>query len=67
MALLGWLYFTVRELRPGGVLHERGEQPRRRKSVAEMLAEDEADEAEGSGLSGGPRLQHHASDRGVAG
>lgn len=43
MALLGWLYFTVRELRPGGVLHDTGREPRtRRKSVAEMLAEDDA-------------------------
>jgi cytochrome oxidase assembly protein ShyY1 len=39
MALLGWLYFTVRELKPGGAL--AGEHPVRRKSVAEMLAEDE--------------------------
>lgn len=39
MALLGWLYFSVRELRPGGVLHDEGG----RKSVAEMLAEDDAD------------------------
>lgn len=39
MALLGWLYFSVRELRPGGALHDEG----RRKSVAEMLAEDEAE------------------------
>ncbi|KAA2263829.1 SURF1 family protein [Solihabitans fulvus] len=38
MALLGWLYFTVREARPGGALTE--ERPKR-KSVAEMLAEDE--------------------------
>ncbi|WP_433268785.1 SURF1 family cytochrome oxidase biogenesis protein [Actinosynnema sp. CS-041913] len=39
MALGGWLYFTVREARPGGALTE----PRaRRKSVAELLAEDEA-------------------------
>lgn len=41
MALLGWLYFTWRELKPGGVLHDNG-QRQRRKSVAEMLAEDEA-------------------------
>lgn len=37
MALGGWLYFTLRELKPGGVLHERGG----RKSVAQQLAEDE--------------------------
>jgi cytochrome oxidase assembly protein ShyY1 len=41
MAVLGWLYFTVRELKPGGVLREQGEKPRR-KSVAEQLAEDDA-------------------------
>lgn len=40
MALLGWFYFTWRELKPGGVLHEQGEK-QRRKSVAEQLAEDE--------------------------
>jgi cytochrome oxidase assembly protein ShyY1 len=38
MALGGWLYFTIREARPGGAL---GEPRVRRKSVAEMLAEDE--------------------------
>lgn len=47
MALGGWLYFTVREVRPGGALAGGGagsaDRPRaRRKSVAEMLAEDEA-------------------------
>ncbi|MBB2501105.1 SURF1 family cytochrome oxidase biogenesis protein [Amycolatopsis echigonensis] len=41
MALLGWLYFTVRELRPGGALTTERPQRGRRKSVAEMLAEDE--------------------------
>ncbi|MBW4719351.1 SURF1 family cytochrome oxidase biogenesis protein [Saccharothrix obliqua] len=40
MALGGWLYFTVREARPGGALD--GPAKPRRKSVAEMLAEDEA-------------------------
>lgn len=40
MAILGWLYFTIRELKPGGALTERPERTRR-KSVAEMLAEDE--------------------------
>ncbi|MBY8847972.1 SURF1 family protein [Saccharothrix longispora] len=50
MALGGWLYFTVREVRPGGALAggdggAGSDRPRaRRKSVAEMLAEDE-DEA----------------------
>ncbi|ONI86043.1 hypothetical protein ALI22I_25200 [Saccharothrix sp. ALI-22-I] len=42
MALGGWLYFTVREIRPGGALHEPNENKVKRKSVAEMLAEDEA-------------------------
>ncbi|MEU6646577.1 SURF1 family cytochrome oxidase biogenesis protein [Saccharomonospora sp. NPDC046836] len=45
MALLGWLYFTIRELKPGGALAEKSdEQPparERRKSVAQILAEDE--------------------------
>lgn len=40
MAILGWLYFTVRELRPGGALTTApGKRPR--KSVAQILAEDE--------------------------
>lgn len=48
MALGGWLYFTVRELKPGGALagtegSAQG-QLRRRKSVAEILAEDEAEQ-----------------------
>jgi len=38
MAVGGWAYFTLREIKPGGVLAE--DRPRRR-SVAEMLAEDE--------------------------
>ncbi|WP_033442698.1 SURF1 family cytochrome oxidase biogenesis protein [Saccharothrix sp. NRRL B-16314] len=46
MALGGWLYFTVREVRPGGALDDRdrdqGKTKVRRKSVAEQLAEDEA-------------------------
>jgi cytochrome oxidase assembly protein ShyY1 len=43
MALLGWLYFTVRELKPGGALATPAGSaaPARRKSVAEILAEDE--------------------------
>ncbi|KDN19422.1 SURF1 family cytochrome oxidase biogenesis protein [Amycolatopsis rifamycinica] len=44
MALLGWLYFTVRELKPGGAL-DGSSAPPRRKSVAEILAEDEAEDA----------------------
>ena len=43
MALLGWLYFTVRELKPGGALTTSA--PTRRKSVAEILAEDELAES----------------------
>jgi len=42
MAILAWLYFTWREIRPGGVLSER--QPRRRLSVAQQIAEEEAAE-----------------------
>jgi cytochrome oxidase assembly protein ShyY1 len=43
MAFLGWLYFTVREMKPGGALAV--DQPAdRRKSVAQMVAEDEASE-----------------------
>jgi cytochrome oxidase assembly protein ShyY1 len=48
MAIIGLVYFTVRELKPGGVLAEMGERQkarRRRMSIAEMLAEDEAAEA----------------------
>ena len=45
MAIGGLAYFTVRELKPGGALAEMGEKARRRRmSVAEMLAEDEASE-----------------------
>jgi cytochrome oxidase assembly protein ShyY1 len=41
MAVLGWIYFTWRELLPGGALTT--DRPRRR-SVAEMVAEEEAAE-----------------------
>ncbi|TVT55778.1 SURF1 family protein [Amycolatopsis rhizosphaerae] len=46
MALGALTYFTMRELKPGGVLAEMGDRAkakkaRRRKSVAEMLAEDD--------------------------
>lgn len=49
MALLGWLYFTVRELRPGGALADPGATARpksehRRMSVAEQLAQDERED-----------------------
>ncbi|MPY79152.1 MAG: SURF1 family protein [Actinophytocola sp.] len=46
MALAGWLYFTMRESKPGGALRDGAQQEKkpRRKSVAEQLAEDEAAE-----------------------
>lgn len=45
MAILAWIYFTWREIKPGGVLAEsqRPEHPRRR-SVASRIAEEEAAE-----------------------
>ncbi|WP_075848977.1 SURF1 family protein [Saccharomonospora sp. CUA-673] len=89
MALLGWLYFTIREARPGGVLagpepgeksdsaaqdgpptagDEHGEratekrpatkqQPKKskRKSVAQILAEDEEAERQASAEAGSSR------------
>lgn len=63
MAIAGLTYFTVRELKPGGVLAELGdrEKSRRRtarKSVAQMLAEDEeTDGATGVSESGEARAQ----------
>ena len=45
MAVLGWLYFTIRELKPGGALATEQPGRQKRKSVAEILAEDEAAEA----------------------
>lgn len=44
MAIGGWVYFTVRESQPGGALRDGSPAKPRRKSVAEQLAEDEADE-----------------------
>jgi cytochrome oxidase assembly protein ShyY1 len=44
MAVLGWLYFTARELKPGGALVTDEPASGRRKSVAQMVAEDEAAE-----------------------
>lgn len=44
MALLAWLYFTWREIRPGGVLSGPREARPRRQSVAEQVAEEEAKE-----------------------
>jgi cytochrome oxidase assembly protein ShyY1 len=43
MALLAWLYFTWREIRPGGVLTEQSGS-HRRQSVAQQVAEEEARE-----------------------
>lgn len=42
MALLAWLYFTVREIRPGGAL--TAERPTK-QSVAQRIADDEARES----------------------
>jgi cytochrome oxidase assembly protein ShyY1 len=43
MALFGWGYFSWREARPGGALDNVDKPARpKRKSVAEILAEDEA-------------------------
>ena len=47
MAILGWLYFTVRELKPGGALATDRPTRTKRKSVVEILAEDER-ETEGT-------------------
>jgi cytochrome oxidase assembly protein ShyY1 len=44
MALLAWLYFTWREIRPGGVLAEPRQERPRRQSVARQIAEEEARE-----------------------
>ena len=44
MAILAWLYFTWREIKPGGVLAERAEKPRR-VSVAQQIADEEARES----------------------
>jgi len=44
MALLAWLYFTWREIKPGGVLAERPERPKR-VSVAQQIAAEEARES----------------------
>jgi cytochrome oxidase assembly protein ShyY1 len=40
MSLFGWFYFTIREIKPGGALAENAPRERR-KSVAQLLAEDE--------------------------
>ena len=52
MALLAWLYFTWREIRPGGVLampRRGGSTGSRRQSVARQIAEEEARERAASG------------------
>lgn len=47
MAVGGWLYFTIREARPGGALDDR---PRKKKkSIAELLAEESDEGAEQGG------------------
>ncbi|HEU5471143.1 MAG TPA: SURF1 family cytochrome oxidase biogenesis protein [Actinophytocola sp.] len=46
MAMLAWLYFTWREIKPGGVLAT--ERPQRR-TVAQRIAEDEAAERAAAG------------------
>ncbi len=47
MAVGGWLYFTIREARPGGVLSE--DRPKKKKTIAELLAEDGEDGADQGG------------------
>lgn len=46
MALFGWGYFSWREARPGGALDTEVVRRTKRKSVAEILADDEAQERE---------------------
>lgn len=63
MALGGLAYFTIRELKPGGVLAEMGERQkekkaRRRKSVAQILAEDEEANEAGADRSEEPARQN---------
>lgn len=45
MALLAWLYFTWREIKPGGVLATAPTERPRRVSVAQQIAEEEARES----------------------
>jgi cytochrome oxidase assembly protein ShyY1 len=51
MTLLAWLYFTWREVRPGGVLATPRGSSQRRQSVAQQIAEEEARERAASGQS----------------
>jgi cytochrome oxidase assembly protein ShyY1 len=46
MAVGGWLYFTIREARPGGVLYESTRK--KKKSIAELLAEESDESADES-------------------
>lgn len=59
MTLLGWLYFTVRELKPGGALAADRQRGQRRKSVAELLAEDEDAAEDTGGAATAPVAQGH--------
>jgi cytochrome oxidase assembly protein ShyY1 len=45
MAILAWLYFTWREIKPGGVLAAPKADQGRRMSVAQQIAEEEARES----------------------
>jgi cytochrome oxidase assembly protein ShyY1 len=45
MAILAWLYFTWREIKPGGVLAAPKAERGRRMSVAQQIAEEEARES----------------------
>ncbi|HEX8865133.1 MAG TPA: SURF1 family cytochrome oxidase biogenesis protein, partial [Lentzea sp.] len=58
MAVGGWLYFTIREARPGGVLHE---PKKRKKSIAELLAEEGDDGADESGTEADDAGQLHGT------
>ncbi len=65
MAILGWGYFTVRELKPGGVLSEDRGESTRRKSVAEMLAEDDKDDEDGENVERGEHGENTARESAV--
>lgn len=58
MAVGGWLYFTIREARPGGVLHEG---TRKKKSIAELLAEEGDDGADERGAEADDAGQLHGT------
>jgi cytochrome oxidase assembly protein ShyY1 len=49
MALLALIYFTWREIKPGGVLAEPDRGRPRRRSVAQQIADEEAAEREAEG------------------